>query len=146
MNHVKIKQEDMSDKFGLLRRVETILHNLYESRSIFVLWDQTEGDNTMQQVEKKILADTVKDLKAIETEKRNEAEAKLRIERTEKIKQRINRPQIVGRRDNVRSEKEKLKGGKKKSVYVPKEVKDMRRFLAVVTDDYPEHMMENQMQ
>jgi hypothetical protein len=76
----------MSDKFGLLRRVETILHNLYESRSIFVLWDQTEGDNTMQQVEKKILADTVKDLKAIETEKRNEAEAKLRIERTEKIK------------------------------------------------------------
>ena len=32
VNHVKIKQEDMSDKFGLLKRVETILHNLYESR------------------------------------------------------------------------------------------------------------------
>ena len=105
-----------------------------------MLYDQTEGDGSMQQTEKKILADTVKELKAIETEKRNEAEAKLRIERTEKIKQRINRPQIVGRRDNVRSEKIKPKNGKKRIVHVPGEVRDMRRFLDVVTDDYPEHM------
>lgn len=50
----------------------------------------------------------------------------------------MNKPPAIGRKDNNRSKKPKQenKGPKKKSV--PNEVKDLLRFLELVTNDYPE--------
>ena len=128
----------MSDKFSLLKKVEIKLHDLYEQRQYFQFYDQTY----MVAEEKKITAETTKRQKVAQMKLDDELEEQQRQQRSEQIKQRLNQPKKIGRLDNQRSEKPKMRDRETKKKPMPEDVLEMRRFLELVTDDYPEFMTD----
>ena len=95
VKHADIKQEDMSDKFSLLKKVEIILHSLYERRKVFEFWSKAD----MQKYEKEIISKTTRDMKQMAKE---EQELKLEEERelrAKRIKDRLDKPKAFGKID-----------------------------------------------
>ena len=139
VKHADIKQEDMSDKFSLLKKVEIKLHTLYQLRQVYEFYDQ----GGMKDLEKTILSKTAKTIK----ENSKAEAARLQDERNEErarlIKARLDKPKAFGKIDMMRSEKSPPKTNVRKRIDVPEEVQLQRRFLDLVTDDHPEFMNDN---
>ena len=98
------KQDDNVDKFNLMKKVEIILHNLHEKRTVFKYFSPKD----MVDSEKQILSKTQKAQKEKVKAEQEKNEAIEREERARKIKERLDKPKKTGKIDAKRSAKPNL--------------------------------------
>lgn len=140
VNKANIKQEDMSDKISLLKKLEMKFHQLVEMRKVFEFFDS----KTLLKKEKEI-KDIINlqnhDKRTLRAQKLQEAQAAMTLQKIEKKKSLKVSKNI---RNVERSKKPELKIQKDDKVKTPPEVEEMRKYLGQMDEDFEAAMFKSQ--
>ena len=139
VSRASIKQEDMSDKIALLKKLEIKFHQLVEMRKVFAFFDP----RTLYKREKEI-----KDVVGLQNhenrraraQQQSEAQAAKTLQRIEKKKQL----RVVKNIRNVeRSTKPELEVQTSETVKTPPEVEEMRKYLGQMPENFENDMFKH---
>lgn len=127
-----VKQEDMSDKIALLKKVEIKFHELVEHRKVFNFFEPGALKGHEKEIKDKV--------RNANNEKNKEKNDKVRAEHDSKLQARIKYKNelVVPKhiRNTTRSKKTAFNKTKEVKNKTPPEIEEMRRYLGIVPEEW----------
>ena len=140
VNRAQIKQEDMSDKISLLKKIEVKFQHLVEMRKVFNFFDP----QTLYRKEKDI-RDRIADENIANNRKREEDAWEAQAAKTRKnLERKVNLKVSKPIRDTRRSKNVEVKVRTTKTEKIRPEVEEMRRYLGHMPDNWESEMFPKQ--